>query len=233
MHVDLALISNLWSADSGMDRLRAEHESLANAVRTGVTTLAQAETDLAAAIKHRDAETLKTRANDRELSGYLGQRDRTRTMIETGTAPDYAAAERQLAQVLVIIDQLETKALELMESVEAAVKALADAEKSKSKAVAALAEARAALAARDAPIRAELTALAVRQKAAAAELPGDYRGAYAEQRRRKRPAITNTNEGGICANCGMKARPQLLSEVAMDRAVHACAGCGAWFLPPG
>ena len=231
MHIDLVAICNVWSADSSIDRLRAEHEALANAARTGVSTLAEAEGSLVAATRHRDALALQTRANDRELSGYVEKRDRTRTMINTGTAPDYAAAERQLAQVIVIVDQLETKSLELMDALDAGVASVVAAEKLRAKAVTALAEARMALGARDAPIREEITVFSARQKLAAAELPPDYRGAYAEQRRRKRPAVTNTKEGGICVNCGMKARPQLLSEVQMDRAVHACTGCGAWFLP--
>ena len=231
MHVDLALIANLWSADSAIDRLKAEHEALANAVRTGISSLAEAEATLTAAIASREAVKQAARLNDRELGGYVEKRDRTRTMIDTGTAPDYAAAERQLSQVIAIVDTLETRAIELMDSVDAAVTAAAAAEKAKIKAIESLATARKALADRDAPIRAELTVLAGKQKVAAAELPAEYRAPYAEQRRRKRPAVTNTSELGICVNCGMKARPQHLSEVQMSRAVHRCSGCAAYFLP--
>jgi predicted nucleic acid-binding Zn-ribbon protein len=231
MHVDLALISNLWSVDSAMDKLRAEHDSLSGAVRSAVTTLASCEAEVLAATAARDKVVVETRTNDRELAGYVEQRNKTRTMINTGTAPDYAAAERQLAQVLAIVDQLETRSLELMEQLDAATAAKEAAEKERAKAQESLAAARAALGVRDGPIRVELTALIAKQKIAAAELPSMYRTDYGEQRRRKRPGVTTVGEAGTCTNCGMKARPQHLIEVQLARAVHACSGCGAWFLP--
>jgi predicted nucleic acid-binding Zn-ribbon protein len=231
MHADLVAISNLWAADSTIDRLRAEHEVLTAAVRGAMEQLTRAEAAIVAAGSLRDKVVADTRANDRELAGYVEKRDRTRKMIETGSAPDYAAAERQLAQCLAIVDELETKALELMEAADAAKSALATAEKEKEKIAGQLDAARRALAGRDGPIRAELTEAAVRSKVAAGELPDDYRVPYAELRRKKRPALINISATGTCSHCSTKLPAQKVVEAQMGRAVNACPGCGGWMLP--
>ena len=163
MHPDLVAISNLWQIDHRNDLLREEHERLASAVRAAAQTLKAAEAAVEAAVAERDRIVAATRANDRELADYADKRDRTRKMIDTGTAPDYAAAERQLAQVLEIVDRLETTALELLESTETAAGVLVDARREQDRATGVLAEAREALGARDAPIRVELTDLIARR----------------------------------------------------------------------
>ncbi|MSP62009.1 MAG: hypothetical protein EXR72_17095 [Myxococcales bacterium] len=230
MHPDLVLISTLWQLDHQSDLLRAEHDALANAVRAADAAMKVVEVQLAAISVQRDDTILRTRRNDRELADYLDKRDRTRRMIDTGTAPDYAAAEKQLGQVLEIVDRLETAALELMESIEAADLARAGAQREFEVLKQGLTVARAALGARDAPIRAELTDLLGRRPAAADGVPVDYRSPYAYQRQRKRPALVNTREQ-MCQTCQTRIPGQRIVETTLARAVHTCPGCAGWLLP--
>ena len=230
VHPDLVAVSNLWQIDAASDRLRAEHEGLTAAVRAADAGLRTADAALVAAKSAREAITLRVRANDRELADYAEKRDRTRKMIDGGTAPDYAAAERQLAQCLAIVDRLETTALELMDEVSAADGAVGAAQKEVATFTAALASARAALGARDAAIRTELAALIQAREPVAKELPVDYRGSYAQQRLRKRPALVNTKEA-ICQQCHTKIPTQRIVETTLATAVHSCPGCGGWLLP--
>ncbi len=230
MHPELVLISNLWQIDHQCDLLRAEHEALANAVRAADAAVKAVEAQLAAIAVQRDEAIQSTRKNDRELADYLDKRDRTRKMIDTGTAPDYAAAEKQLAQVLEIVDRLETAALELMEAVEAVEQARASAQRELELGKQVLVAARAALGARDAPIRAELTELLECRPDAADDLPVDYRSAYAYQRQRKRPALVNTRDQ-MCQSCQTRIPGQRIVETTLARAVHTCPGCAGWLLP--
>lgn len=230
MHADLVAISNLWQLDRRNDELRAEHEGLANAARFATAALAAAEVLLVTATTEREALTARIRANDRELVDYVEKRDRTRRMINEGTAPDYAAAERQLKQVLEIVDRLETGALELMDQAEAADRALVTCRSAVEEARKANAAARAALQARDAPIRAELTELLKAREPVAALLPHEYRGAYAQLRQKKRVALVNTKEN-MCQVCQTRIPAQRVVETHMGTAVHTCPGCGGWLLP--
>ena len=213
-----------------MDALRAEHERLVG----GATAAIQAHKDAVAAREAAkgalEAVKAEERVNNRELDSYVQKRDTTKRMIEQGTAPDYAAAERQLANCVAKVDDLETIGLELLDRIEAATAALAAAEEARKKAEAAESEARAALGARDAGLRVELTAALKDREAAWGELHADYHVPYAELRRRKRPALVNVVEG-VCATCHMRVPPQKLNEVQLKRAVHTCVGCGGYLLP--
>ena len=230
MHADLVAISNLWHIDSANDRLRAEHEALTSAVRSADAGLKEAEAAATAAVAQQESVRQSTRKNDRELADYVERRDRTRAMIEGGSAPDYEAAERQLAQSLEIIDRLETVALDLMEATEAADRAIAETRRTVSLSQVALSTGREALAARDAAIRSELTVLIAERLPVASLLPIEFRAQYAQQRQRKKAALVNT-EGNVCRTCQTIIPAQRVLETAIFRAVHACPGCGGWLLP--
>lgn len=230
MHPDLVAISNLWQADVRVDTLRAEHEHLVSTVTGAIQAHKDTLAARDAAKAALDAAKGEERVNNRELDSYAQKRDATKRMLDDGSAPNYAAAERQLANCIALVDELETKGLDLLDRVDAATTALAAAEKALVDAVAAERAARQALAARDAPLRVELTdALQVRE-GAWAELPFDYQTPYSELRRRKRVALVNVEEG-TCTVCHMRVAPQKLNEVQMKRAVHTCVGCGGYLLP--
>lgn len=230
MHADLVAISNLWQIDHRNDQLRAEHESLTGAVRAADAAGKAAEARLAEIDARREANTQAARTNDRELRDYADKRDRTRKMIDTGTAPDYAAAERQLAQVLEIVDRLETTALELMEAGEGLGRDRLVAQREVDDARRALAAAREALGARDGAIRAELTDLIAGRPPVAEALPHELRAPYAQLRQRKRAALVNTKDN-ICQVCLTKIPAQRCVETALARALHTCPGCHGWLLP--
>lgn len=230
MHPDLVAISSVWQPDHLIDTLKAEHEGLTAAVAAATREQEAAEAAIRDARARLDALRQEERANTRELEGYAQKRDVTRRMIDTGTAPDYAAAERQLQSCIERVDHFETRALELMEASEAVEAELRAATERERRARQALDDARAALRARDGAIRTEMAAALERRNAAWAALPGDYRAPYAELRRKKRPVMVNTVEGA-CVVCGARIAPQRLVETQLAKAVHACNGCGAWLLP--
>ncbi len=230
MHPDLVAISNVWQADVRVDALRGEHEKLVAAVNAAIQAHKDAVAARDAAKATLDARKTEDRANNRELDSYAQKRDTTKRMIDEGTAPDYAAAERQLANCIAKVDELETRGLELLDALEADTAALAAAEEVRKKAEAAEKEARQALGARDASLRVELTAALKDREAAWKELPVDYQVPYSELRRKKRPALVTVVEN-TCTTCHMRVPAQKLNEVQMNRAVHACVGCGGYLLP--
>lgn len=230
MHPDLVAISNLWQADAAMDRLKAEIETLIRNETRGAELLASttaAETTAAAALAaHRD----KVRANERDLDAVTRTRDNTRRMIDAGTAPNYAAAERQLAQTTARADQLETEGLELLDTLDTLTREARATQEEREKAQKALAAAREARAAREAAARAELLAAAPHQAEMAKALPLDWRSQYAELRRKRRPALVNVDDG-VCVTCQTLVPAHRTNEVRLGRAVHTCAGCGGFLLP--
>ncbi len=229
MHADLVAISNLYAADRAIDALRGEHEALSSAVRAAREGVAAAE----AVVKTSEAAVATVvsmqRTTDRELEDYVDKKKRAQKLIDTG-AGDYASAERQVAQCAAIIDQLETRALELMEQRDAAEQALAAARRELAARQAELESARAKLSARDVPIRAELAAALDKQRAVSPELPSIYRQHYDDLRRRKRAVLINVTDG-CCSVCAMRIPPQKFVETQKDRAVHVCVGCGGYILP--
>lgn len=230
MHPDLVAISNLYAADRVIDGLRAEHEGLSGAVRAARAALEAAEARVAGAQEALAAVVAQQRKTERELGGYVDQRDRTRKLIDTGGVAEYAAAERQVAQCNAIIDDLETRSLEEMERRDGAEAELSAAKAEVAEATARLAEARAALGARDGAIRAELASAVEAQRTVAAELPAAWRVPYAELRRRKRAVLVNVVDGN-CSACGMRVTPQKVLETQKLRAVHTCVGCSGFILP--
>lgn len=230
LHPDLVAISNLWQADVRVDALRGEHEQLVAAATAAIQANKDAVAARDAAKAALDAVKVDEHANTRELDGYAQKRDTTKRMIDEGTAPDYAAAERQLANCIAKVDELETIGLGLLDRIEAATAALTAAEEVRRGAEGAEREARAALAARDGSLRVELKAALATREGAWKELPGDYQIPYTELRRRKRVALVNVVDG-TCAACHMRVPPQKLNEVQLQRAVHTCVGCGGYLLP--
>lgn len=230
MYPDLVLVSNLYAVDRKQDRLRHEHEQLVGAVQRAqkevADTTARCVAAAAALGKAKDGD----RANARELDGYVQKRDTTKKLLDSGAAPNYEAAVKQYDSCVRIVDELETKALEWMDAVEAANAEDRAAKEALAKAEAGLKEARAALGARDAPIRKELTELLAEREGHAAALPAELRTPYQELRRKKRPVLVNVVEGS-CSSCQQRVPPQRLIETQLNKALHTCPGCGGYLLP--
>lgn len=230
MHRDLVEVSNVWQCDARIDALKAEHEGLTRAVRLAEAALTDAGTALVAAEAHRATARAAEQANARELDSYTAKRVATRTMIDTGTAPDYAAAERQLASVSARIDALENAGLELIDALEAAAAACAAAVTRQSDATTALAAAREALAGRDGPIRKELAEILPRREAAWEAMHPVLKPMYQDQRRKKKRALVNVVERA-CSACSTFVPPQVWLDTDSGKEAHRCTGCGGWILP--
>ncbi len=230
MHPDLVAISNLWQADVTIDRLKAEIEGLIRGETRGAQRVEEA-TAAATTTKTTQLDVRKkVLANEQDLNSFTQVRDRTRAMLSDGSAPNYAAAERQLVAAAARIDTLETEGLELLEALDVAVAAQKAAEAEKVAALAALAAAREARASREAAARSELVDATGAQLDVAKLLPHDLRAPYAELRRKRRPALVNVAEG-VCVSCQTLVPPHRSNEVKMSRALHSCAGCGGYLLP--
>jgi predicted nucleic acid-binding Zn-ribbon protein len=233
LHPELVAISNLWQADVRVDSLRAEHERLVATVNSTIQAQKDAIAARDAARAALDATKTEERHNSRELDSYAQKRDATKKMLDDGSAPNYEMAERQLANCIALVDELETKGLDLLDRLDARTAELAAAEKARVDAESAEKAARQALGARDAALRVELTEALRLREVVWKELPFDYQTPYSEIRRRKRVALVNVVEGN-CVVCHMRVAPQKLNEVMLKRAVHTCVGCGGYLLPgPG
>lgn len=230
MHPDLVLISNLYGVDRRQDSLRHEHELLVGAVQRAQKEAVEARAALATAEAALKTVQDADRANGRELDAYVQKRDNTRRLIESGGAPNYEAAQKQLESCARIVDELETRQIELMEQADAAAAGLAQARDRVARAETELGASRAALSARDAPIRAELTAVLAEREVHQAALPAELRAPYQELRRKKRPVLVNVADGS-CSSCHVKIPPQRVIETQLKKALHACPGCHGWLLP--
>ncbi len=230
MHPDIVAISNVWQCDVRIDALKAEHEGLNRVIKAAEASLAAADAGLATAQAALAAAKTAERVNARELDSYTEKRAATREMINTGTAPDYAAAERQLANVIARIDTLETAGIELLDALEAAGEAVKSAERARKKALDDLAVGKAALVARDAPLRKELGEILPRREAAWEELHPELKPQYFDQRRKKKRALVNVVEK-TCSACSTFVPPQVWLDTESGKEAHRCTGCGAWILP--
>lgn len=230
MHPDLVAISNVWHADVRVDGLRAEHERLVAATNAAIAAHKDAIATRDAAKAALDALKTTERANNRELDSYVQKRNTTKRMLDDGSAPDYGAAERQLANCIAKVDELETIGLDLLDRIEATTAELRAAEKLLAESIVAEGDARKALGARDAPLRVELTAAMAERDVQWKQLPADYHVPYNELRRRKRQALVNFQDN-TCVVCHMRVPPQKANETQMNRAVHTCVGCGGYLLP--
>lgn len=230
MHPDLVLISNVWSCDSTIDRLKAEYEALVNANTSTASNLATLEKKLAENTTLLETLRGEERKKTRELEDYQQRKASTQRMLDTGSSPNYAASERQLAQTIEIIDGLETSLLELMEKREAAEKEQKALSKERIQATEAREKAQKAKVDREPSLRAEMAEVLPRREAAWKVMGNDYRGNYEELRRKKRQALVNVVED-LCQSCSMVVPPQWIVETRMLRAVHTCPGCHGFLLP--
>jgi predicted nucleic acid-binding Zn-ribbon protein len=217
------------AVDREMDTLKDEARELAAAVEAAKAAAAEAAAGAAAALAALEAARAEERTHQRQLDEYTARRDRTRRLIESGAAPDYAAADKQLTQLTAIVDDMETGALLRMDAREAAERAHAAAGLAVQRATHALDGARARQAARRPEIEARFTPLKPRRDALAARLPGDIRQTYDDLRQRRKPVVVTLQPDGQCPHCHLEAPPQLVNLVRRCEGLQVCRGCGCWF----
>jgi predicted nucleic acid-binding Zn-ribbon protein len=232
VHPDTVRIAALWEVDHAIETLKSEVKRLYADVDKGKNAVAGAEQALRLREQELAAAKETERALGRKLAMYVGQRDRTKEMIDTGTAPDYGAAKKQFEQCAAIADETETALLGAMESSEAATAA-------RDAATVALAQERQRLTdaletrkARDHGLRVELESRTPVREARWKALHPDDRPQYLNLLRQGREPLAEIR-GGTCFACHTEVGPQMRMEVERDKASHRCRGCQRWLIAAG
>jgi predicted nucleic acid-binding Zn-ribbon protein len=229
VHPDTARIAALWEVDHAIDVLKQEIKRLYADVENAKQAIVDAESALASREKELAAAKEQERALSRKLAMYVGQRDRTKEMLDTGTAPDYGAAKKQYEQCAAIADDTERELLEAMQTSETAT-AVRDA------AVAQVATEKQRLAAaqeirksKDHGLRVELEAKTPTREERWKALHPDDRTQYANLMRLGKEPIAEIR-GKTCFACHTEVGPQARVEIAQEKATHRCRGCQRWLI---
>ncbi len=229
MHEDLVAIIALWDNVHSADQLQLERKTCA--LDRSKALAHKASTDDALQACRAALEAVKSEEHRvmRRLDSYRNKVKTTRTMIDTGKAPDYRLAERQLHACTEIVDELETAALELMEARDEAEQALAAAEQAFDTAQG---DARRAVEHernRVPRIDAELADLETARPELRAALSASERGAFDVLRARGRSAVA-TMRDGACTACNYGAPSQVVNEINGAVRVHRCRNCGRFLV---
>jgi len=229
VHPDTARIAALWEIDHAIEGLKNEIKRLYADVEAAKVAIVEAETALATREKELAAAKEHERALSRKLAMYVGQRDRTKEMLDTGTAPDYGAAKKQYEQCAAIADETESELLEAMQGSETATTtrdaatALVAAEKQR------LANAQEIRKSRDHGLRVELESKAPVREERWKGLHPDDRTQYANLIRLGKEPIAEIR-GKTCFACHTEVGPQVRTEIAQAKASHRCRGCQRWLI---
>jgi predicted nucleic acid-binding Zn-ribbon protein len=230
MNEDLAAILALWKNVHAAERLRAERVSLRDRERQAAEEQERAEQTRQEARTRLDAVLTDERAVMRKLDSYQKRIETTRAMIEAGKAPDYRLADQQLRSCLEIADELETRALELMELRDEAEAVLARAGEAAERAARFVEEFRGTATARQPVISEELRALDAARPEVEALVPSPLLVLFRGLRERGRSAVSPLKDGA-CSLCNYSAPAQVLLEIKNGVRVHQCRNCQRFLLP--
>jgi predicted nucleic acid-binding Zn-ribbon protein len=228
VHVDLCGIRDLLAVDREQDELKAEAKALAAGLTRARALHADAEAGLEAAKAARAAAVQEERRINRKLEDYTGKRDRTKQLIDSGGAPDFQTATKQLNQLIEIVDQLEYDLLEQMEARELAERGEARAERLLAEAAESVERARAAQRTRRPEIEARFGELRGARPAHWGALRHDEQSHYTGLRQKGLPILVDVVDGA-CEHCHVEPPPQTVVEVLRERRVHTCRNCHCWF----
>ncbi len=230
MHPELEAVVKLWENVNRADRLQAERVTCIENRSLTVTNQREAAEALEAARVALDGVRTEERRVMRKLDSYRKRVSTTRTMIDTGKAPDYRLAEQQLRSCILIVDDLETEALELMEQrddaeqvAEAAQQAFDAAEDASTRAVVRERD-------RIPAIDRELEDLDLARPALQEALTHEHRGPFRTLRARNRSAVATLRDGA-CSVCNYASPSQVVNEIEGHTRVHTCRNCGRFLLP--
>jgi predicted nucleic acid-binding Zn-ribbon protein len=230
MNEDLSAVLALWRNVHAAERLRAERASFAERERQASEEQRRSEEARQEACVALEAVVAEERAVMRKLESYQKRIETTRAMIEAGKAPDYRLADQQLRSCLEIADDLETRALELMEQRDEAEAHLARARGAAARAVQQIGDHAAAAAARQPAIVEELRSLEAARPELESLVPAPLLAAFRALRERGRSAVSPLKEGA-CSLCNYGAPAQVLLEIKNGVRVHQCRNCQRFLLP--
>ena len=224
MHEELFAIRDLWKVDHAMDLNRQRRAQFERALVRGGEKIAEFKASDAGLAAEDLLQLAEERRLNRHLEDYTQRRDRTRSMIDEGRAPDFQAAQRQLDQCAAIVDETEDTLLGVLDAREqlAARRAAVQNEvKLAEKAQVELTARRD----REAPVLdAEHDALLARRPPLLQAVPVFHHQRYNDLRRRDRDVLALV-DGGACSACRIHISPQVAIEVTTGKRVHNCRGC--------
>ena len=228
MHEELFVIRDLNRIDIDIKRARATLSGMIAAVRSSTdavaaqkVTIGEAEASLAAV---RDAE----RQLNRRMEEYTIRRDRTKTMIDEGRAPDFLSARRQLEQCTVIVDDLEVEVLEHMEQREEMEARLVALNEQLERTRQEDQTGRSRYTEASPGLKATVAELTAQRPALLERLNPDHRRIYGDHHRMGREALTHLEEK-VCQSCSREAPAQVIMEVNYGKRIHRCRGCDRFF----
>lgn len=229
LHPDVLAVQRVARLDTRIDEAIATIRALEDGIRVAVERVKAGRAERERLDEEIAAVRAEEEVKEQRIASYARKRDRTRDLIDTGRAPDFLVAQRQLQQCSDIVDETELELLELMEQREAL-----EAERGRVQDQLAIDEGRwkAARTRRDAerpPLEAEVRTLRPAREGAWAELPADLHGAYESLRRKEQPVLVTLRDG-VCSHCHISARAQTVIEVTQQKAAHRCRGCSAFIL---
>ncbi len=228
MHPDLARVGRLAELDAELERLGKELAVARNAV-------AETERVEKEAMAHRDrlqaellAASAEERALQRQLDDYRAKQQSAMRILETGAGnPD--AAERQLAQCSAILDDIETKLLEMFERQDGLRASLNAAETELAKAGAERMRVATETPVTLARLEAEEHATQPKRTSIADELSLEVRQRYDMLRAGKKKVAVARLVDGSCTGCQMTVPAQHISDLRRGL-MEPCRGCGRFLL---
>jgi uncharacterized protein len=227
---EVDLIRALGDLDRELDRLQKERDQLAARGPETQAALADAQAALARAEAALGAIREEERAAARDVGLYEKRRAAASRALSEGLG-DPDAAQRQVEQCAAILDDLETRQLELMESAEAASGVLTAARSDRDTHARAAAAVEAELPPGLAAIDAARAAVQPDRDAARAALPKELGLRYDLVRTKKRTAVAELRPDDTCLGCRLRA-PTVEAADARRGLLRACRGCGRFLIPP-
>ena len=230
MHPDLERLVALNDLDVTFDQVtRALATARAQVdVAKGVEATAAAARD---AIKAElEATRVEERALQRKVEEYRTRQRGAVNALNNGHG-DPVVAQRQLDQCTAIIDEAETKTLEVMEKQDGLNTRLKAAEVELASTVDARKQAEAAAPAAIGRLDAQQADLKRQRDAVSDTLPLELRSRYDVLRAgKKKYGVARVEKDGTCRGCQMAIGLQQVSDIRRGL-ILPCRGCGRWVVP--
>jgi predicted nucleic acid-binding Zn-ribbon protein len=226
---EVEVLDRIDRADRERARLLQDADRLRGALKEAEGAVAARTAEEQAARAAFDALRTEERAVERRIEELRDKRRSAVRVLETG-AGDPAAAQRQVERCDALIDEAETQVLGLMDTVEAAKRASADATTRRAQAEQVLATASAEMPPRIESLSSQAATVGAAADADVAALPAELRNRYRGLREKGRWPVARA-KGGKCDACSMTAQPQMVADLKRGRLIE-CQGCRRWLLLP-
>lgn len=224
------LIRRLADLDLRIDRLDRQHEAAAATLPAAQQVLDAATEEVNDAAEALARLRERERTTAREAEQYVKRGATATRALEQGLG-DSEAAQRQIDQCATILDDLETRQLEIMEALEQAEATLQARTAVQAERQAELDQIQAALPNQLAELQSARRALEPPRAHARGELPKDLGLRYDLIRKKKRTAAAPLVEDDSCDACRLRAPMMEASDVRRGL-LRTCRGCGRFLIAP-